>query len=356
MAGWGILSAIKTGIQGYKIWQGLRDANNRLFESTYGKNALVPFNQKSGIVPVKTTQAKTVLGDYNKKNTIKTSTSTTTYNYNTVNNYNRGMSWRYNIRYRPSFYKNYRKGVRMAPRQRRRTYYRRSGFYRRGYARVAGGLAFRRMGNLKWQDFSFTTTGSGTGSLQENEWICLPLCYGITTGTFGNQRVGNKILVKKLQGSGTITLPRITDTSAGAEQNVGENAYVKVQIVLDRQANGQEDFPVTDWLVANSFYSHHNMDNPWRFKTLHEFVVALTPSSTWSRSSTDVDIASVTVPYEYNVPTNTIITYDTVDTDGEQTAMTRNQIWMNICQVGRSYATQVPIVVCETRCRYVDVQ
>lgn len=102
-----------------------------------------------------------------------------------------------------------------------------------------------------------------------DDWVVSTtnLLNGATQGAGNNQRIGRKVIMKTLQLS----------WSAQLDPTSTLGCNLRVRVVYDKQANGAT-FPITNYLVADSFYSPQNLSFADRFVTLYDEI--LDPLST----------------------------------------------------------------------------
>lgn len=338
----------RTLVKAAGLGKGLYEGGKSLLGYGTAQNQLIPYYNPS--VP-RANEINVQTGKYSKKQTLSTKIDASTSNFYDNRTYNKSSSdsMPYRRRYRSSF------GGKRRYYAGRKKYRRRYKLWRRGYARQGGQFFIKRAGIKKWAD---TSVGASSGDMLEGAWTDYQVVPNIARGTAQNERIGSKLLITKIQGSGILELPRIS--TAPTSTNSMSNCMVKFALVLDKQANGQSAFPVNSWLTADLYNAHHNMDNPWRFRTLHEFTLPLEPKTVLvtNAGTTPQQAESnlVTVPFEFNLKTAIKLTYDTTNTTGAYTAMRQNQIWLMASQIGRENTTGRPIWTCDCRIRFVDLQ
>lgn len=187
--------------------------------------------------------------------------------------------------------------------------------FRRGNIRSAG----RLKAELKTRDLNLTTAvpisfGDLLGGTPVN---------GVSQGTSENQRIGNRIITKRLQVTGTVAFdPADTgSTTAGDFNNV-----VKIVWGVDHQCNGAILNPADVYDDVNSTATWRNLDHSDRFTILKVLRFARTCPIASSAGGNDEKVgAHVDIPFEFFIPMSMVTKYE--GTGASVTDITDNHIF-----------------------------
>ncbi len=220
------------------------------------------------------------------------------------------------------------------PRQRiqpaQRGYVRRAGYYGR-YSRASDGE--RKFVDTDL-DAVFTTITAAMESANVNI---------IVQGNTESQRIGRKVVLKRIDCKGLMTLPAATDASNTSE-------VVRILLVCDKQTNGAA-FVGTDLWETDSWRSFNNLANSSRFKVLKSVTYTFNASAGSGRGSTDtLSYGEVARPWKMGVDLNIPIEFDNSATTGVVTSQRTNSLWV----VTQSTTGSVVMSVSTARIRFVD--
>ncbi len=141
----------------------------------------------------------------------------------------------------------------------------------------------------------------------------------IPEGVGEEQRIGRKIVIKKLVYRYTITLPTKTVVA-------DTNDTVRIMIIQDKQANGA--FPaITDVLKTNFYLGLNNLVNTGRFRTLYDNIHSLWAHGGAGNGTADASFQH-TVNGQVYLDLNIPIEYDNSAATGDITTIRSNNIFM----------------------------
>lgn len=142
----------------------------------------------------------------------------------------------------------------------------------------------------------------------------------IPQGTTESTRIGRKVVLKKLNVKGIISLP--TTATAASTSTV-----VKVLIIQDKQTNGAA-FGATDLWDTDSISSFNNLANSSRFRVLKTKVFVLNSTAGSGRGTTDtLSFGTVDRYFSMDVNFNIPIEFDNSVTTGTVASQRTNSLW-----------------------------
>lgn len=198
------------------------------------------------------------------------------------------------------------------------------------YGRFAGAG-----GEMKFLDTSLTNAAVDAAMEQNN------LCV-IPQGDTESQRVGRKVIVKKINVHATHTMPARTDIAAASSMKA------RYALVLDTQTNGAA-FSATDLFETDSVNSFRNLANQTRFKILKEISYDLKCSGAAPSGAAYV-AAGDQVTWNMQVKCNIPIEFDNSATTGAITTVRSNCIFL----ISRSSVANISDLAGTARIRYSD--
>lgn len=272
---------------------------------------------------------------YNTKNTTNNyySTSTSTYMpryYNPRRRYGRRI---------------FRRRVRRIPYSRRRVSRRRFITVPRTMQSY-GASAMRAIGQLKFLDQINEVNATVAAT-----WTFQPIVDNIAQGTSMTQRIGNRVLLKKMIIRGFAQLANADPASL-----TDSIIWLKFVIVLDTQNNNTDNS--TSMAAAGGMYintdfsAFRNLYRVGRYRILHESIVQLTPDVFVNAAGTGVARTLGQKPIEVILPLNIIFEYNQSASTGAITTLPSNALYCGYVYSGGSQ----PLLDLDIRTRFKDLQ
>ncbi len=165
----------------------------------------------------------------------------------------------------------------------------------------------------------------------------------IVQGNTESNRIGRKVVLKRVDCKGIMTLPAATDAANTSE-------VVRLLLVCDKQTNGAA-FAATDIWETDSYRSFNNLANSSRFRVLQSKTYTFNATAGSGRGTTDtLSYGEVVIPWKMGVNLNLPIEFDNSATTGAVTTQRSNSLWI----VSQSTTGTVVMSVSNARVRFMD--
>ncbi len=230
------------------------------------------------------------------------------------------------------------------PKRQKREYYGRGAMViapqQRGYVRTTGfyGRFAKGGGEQKFFDTDLDAIFGTIGTTMELANLNI-----IVQGNTESNRIGRKVILKRVDCKGILTLPTTATNTATSE-------VVRLLLVCDKQTNGAA-FAGTDIWETDNYRSFNNLANSTRFRILQSKVITLNATAGSGRGTTDtLDYAEWVVPWKMGVNLNLPIEFDNSATTGAVTTQRSNSLWL----VSQSTTGLAIMSVSNARVRFMD--
>ncbi len=165
----------------------------------------------------------------------------------------------------------------------------------------------------------------------------------IVQGNTESNRIGRKVILKRVDCKGILTLPATASDSATSE-------VVRLLLVCDKQTNGAA-FAATQLWETDNWRSFNNLSNSGRFRVLQSKIFTFNASAGSGRGTTDtLSFGEVVIPFHMGVNLDLAIEYDNSATTGAVATQRSNSLWL----VSQSTTGSVVMSVSTARVRFID--
>ncbi len=235
-------------------------------------------------------------------------------------------------------------GRQFKPKRQKRQYYGRGAMViapqQRGYVRTTGFYGRFAKGGGE-QKFFDTDVDAILGTMAVTfEAANLNI---IAQGNTESQRIGRKVILKRVDVKGIMTMPS-TESATATSDNV------RLLLVCDKQTNGAA-FVGTDLWETDNWRSFNNLANSTRFRVLQSKIYTFNASAGSGRGTTDtLSYGEVVVPFKLGVNLNLPLEFDNSATTGAVTTQRSNSLWL----VSQSSSGSVVMSVSNARVRFMD--
>ncbi len=210
----------------------------------------------------------------------------------------------------------------------------------RGYVRTSGfyGRYARAGGERKFFDTDLDAVFTTIAATMELANLNI-----IVQGNTESNRIGRKVILKRVDCKGLITLPSTADPTATSE-------IVRLLLVCDKQTNGAA-FTATDLWETDSYRSFNNLANSSRFQVLKSKTYTFSAPAGSGRGSTDtLAWGEKAIAWKMGVNLNLTIEFDNSATTGAVTTQRSNSLWL----VSQSTSGIVVMSLSTSRVRFIE--
>ncbi len=219
---------------------------------------------------------------------------------------------------------------------------RRSRIYpsQRGFVRTTGfyGRYAKQNGERKFFDTDLDAVFATVGTAMESANLNI-----IVQGNTESNRIGRKVVLKRCDVKGILTLPGTADPAATSE-------VVRLLLVCDKQTNGAA-FVGTDLWETDAYSAFNNLANSSRFQVLKTKTYTFNSPSGSGRGTTDtLAFGERTIPFKFGINMNLPLEFDNTFTTGVVGTQRSNSLWL----VTQSTSGIVIMTLATARVRFLD--